>query len=333
MTNSASIQNFFIHFDLENNQHEIPIDQSITTEQSIKIIIEELNKNLFNGNLEIKVFIYADEPWSLIKKFWAYVILPVWTFILGNMFPDISNWIIMWLWDGREVKEYIRDWTIEIKELVTWFFEKESSELEKIWISHLTYYKAFEAKNKFYGACINNKNVKAVWFDKTNDFPVNRNDFLSRISDLSIEKLWLQPIDKYHKLTVISWINTPEDKRLVWQFKDRKVKKKFSAYMKDDDFYNFFLSNQIYLVNIVAKVRYYPEITENGEIKFERREIIQVFEYNWESFSEFPKDAEITTAPLEGIDVNWKEIFIENKEQDTSIKEKETVQQLSLNFK
>jgi hypothetical protein len=40
---------FFIHFDLEGDKHEIPIQQSIITEQSIYTIVQEFNKHLFNN--------------------------------------------------------------------------------------------------------------------------------------------------------------------------------------------------------------------------------------------------------------------------------------------
>jgi hypothetical protein len=49
------------------------------------------------------------------------------------------------------------------------------------------------------------------------------------------------PVDKYHKLIVVSSINTEEEKDLAWQFKDEKLKRRFQAYMKDEAFYEFFL--------------------------------------------------------------------------------------------
>ena len=63
MSNSKSIslQDFYIHFDLENNLHEIPIEQSIVTEQALKTIIIQLNEKLFDNKLELQIFVYPPD--------------------------------------------------------------------------------------------------------------------------------------------------------------------------------------------------------------------------------------------------------------------------------
>jgi len=321
---NISLQDFYIHFDLENNLHEIPIEQSIITEQALKTILEQLNEKLFDNKLELQIFIIPPENWGLIKKFWIWVVIAG-SYLLWNMTPDITNGIIMWLWDWRELKDYVRDWIVDLRILVKWFLEKENVVLESAWIQHLEFYEAYKAKNNFYNSALQNSNVKAIWFDKTNNFPIHRLDFFQRIADLSLEKFSFDPIDKYHKVLVISWINTEEDKHLVWQFKDRKIKKKFSAYMRDDDFYNFFLSKQIYLVNLLVKIRYFPKLNELWKIYIEKREIVKVYKYNWETFSDFPDNAEITDAPLEVFEINWISytIKIDDKEEKDEKKKKE----------
>lgn len=315
------LQEFFVHFDLENNLHEIPIEQSIITEQALKTIINWLNEKLFDNKLELKILVFPQENWSLLKKFWIWVVT-VWSFIAWSMFSDVANWIIMWLWDWRDLKEYVKDWTIDFKILVKWFLEKDSSILEASWMNHLEFYELYKAKNQFYSQALDNPNVKAIWFDNSQNFPIQKLDFFQKMVDLSLEKFSFDPIDKYHNVLVISWINTYEDKYLVWQLKDKKVKRKFSAYMKDDEFNDFFLSKKIYLDNLTVKLRYYPKLNELWEVKIEKREIIKIYKYNWENFSDFPSYAEITDAPLEVFEINWMTYTIRNDEEKEDVKTK-----------
>lgn len=62
-------EDFFIHFNLANNKHEIPVSQSISTEQSLNTIIQELNRQLFNNQIEIHLVVLPAEDGSLIKRF------------------------------------------------------------------------------------------------------------------------------------------------------------------------------------------------------------------------------------------------------------------------
>jgi hypothetical protein len=45
--NINQMESFFVHFDLEDNKYNIPISQSIITEQSMQTIIQEINKQIF----------------------------------------------------------------------------------------------------------------------------------------------------------------------------------------------------------------------------------------------------------------------------------------------
>lgn len=335
MWNSKNIllQDFFIHFDLENNLHEIPIEQSIITEQSLKTIINWLNEKLFDNKLELKILVFPQENGSLLKKFWIWLVAGS-SFIVWNMFPDVTNWIIMWLWDWRELKEYVRDEIIDFKVFVKWFLEKDSSILEASWMNHLDFYELYKAKNEFYSQALDNQNIRAIWFDNTQNFPIQKLDFFHKMVDLSLEKFSFDPIDRYHNVLIVSWINTYEDKYLVWQLKDKKVKRKFSAYMKDEEFNDFFLSKKIYLDNLTVKLRYYPKLNELWKISIEKREIIKVYNYNWERFSDFPDYAEISDAPLEVFEINGMTYTIrdEQKEEKEEKKKKEKNVENQMNF-
>lgn len=301
-------EEFFVHFDLEWWKHQIPISQSIATEQSIQTIIQEINKHIFDNKLEIQIFIDPAEPWSHLKK----TIIWIWIVIWSIIWPDIVNWAVMALWDWRDIKELTRDWTIQIKWLIKWFFEKSNQELIDWWINPDIFYKAYKAKNNFYKANIENREVKWIGFDQSENFPINRTQFWLRV--LLDEKLSkIDPIDKFHELIVVSSIITEEDRKLSWQVKDKKIKKRFDIYMSDKSFYDWFLKKPFMIKKMIVKVRYTLKRNEEWIIEIEKKEIIKVYEYNDTKIKELPKWATIEPAPrksewysLQDHNPNWE---------------------------
>lgn len=299
-------EDFCIHFHLANNKHEIPVSQSIATEQSLNTIIQELNKHLFNNQIEIHLVVLPAEEWSHRKKFgvWIYIATG---FVLSQMFPYTLNGVIKGI-TWKEWWDYVEAWTIQIKDFVLWFIEKDNRDLVDIWVKPQQFYKAYEAKNKFYQSALSNDDVLWVGFNNSEHFPVKTWDFYYRIYDLKEINTWLEPIDKYHKLIVVSAINTKEDKDLAWQVKDPKIKKRFSVYMKDDDFYEFFLDNPMYISSMLVKVRYHLTRDNNEHITIERKEVIRVYHYNSKIFFPIPKDAKVVPAPIMTYDSNWVQV-------------------------
>jgi len=205
----------------------------------------------------------------------------------------------MWLGDGKkELKDYVKDGTVELASLVKWFLEKDNHDLMDSGIKTEKFYKAYKAKNQFYQSALNNVATRWIGFDPTENFPVQRNQFVRKILDLPEDLSDITPVDKYHKLIVVSSINTEEEKDLAWQLKDEKLKRRFQAYMKDEAFYDFFLWASIYLKTLLVKVRYSFKKDENGVIGMWRKEILNVYSYNDIEFMKFPHDAVIESAPL-----------------------------------
>ena len=294
LTNTQSTSDsFVIHFDLDWNKHELPIQQSIISEQSIYAIIQELNKQLFNNELDIRVLVYPTEEGGYVKTFWLI--------ILSLVGPSILNGFVMWLWDGRSIEEYTKDWIVWVrsycKTALHNFLEKRNQDLTDKGISYDTFYKAYDAKNKFYHAALDNPDVKNIWFSRSNVFPIPRNEFAYRTVDLKEKVSDIWPVDKFHKLIVISSINTKEDSKLTWHVKDETIKKKFEAYMKDITFYESFLLTPIYLKTLLVKMRYYLNRDENWDIQIEKKEITKVYKYNDVEVCNLPQDAHIEIAP------------------------------------
>jgi hypothetical protein len=323
--NNIQIEDFFIHFDLRWDKHEIPISQSIITEQALITIVEEINNKFFDSKLQFKIIVYSSENWWLVKKFGITTCL-IGTFVLWQITPDIINWIVMWLNpNNKEVKHYIQDWTVYLKDIVQWFLEKDNNQLLDAWVKIEDFYKWYDAKNKFYTEAIKNKDVQWLWFDTSHNFPINRWDFNYRVSELNWENSNIEPVDKYHDLLVVSPINTKDDKKLSWQFKDPILKERFWAYMEDKVFYNNYLKNPIYLKKIIVKMRYHIKINDSWEKFIDKKDIIVVYQYNESKLLNLPKEAIIEIAPYKILDE-----FIENKNINESLKN--TSSQTKLNI-
>jgi len=74
----------------------------------------------------------------------------------------------------------------------------------------------------------------------------------------------IDPIEKFHKLKVVSPINTKEDKELCRQVKDvQKKSQRFNIYMEDQNFYDFFLNNPFFINTFIVKVSYHIERDDN----------------------------------------------------------------------
>lgn len=283
-------EDLFIHFDVEN--HQIPVEQSIITEDSVKIIIEEFNKIFFNEQLEIKIFVLPEEPGGLFKRFGA-VILIGGGFVLGQLAPDIMNGVVMGVGDGREVKEYIRDG-------VKYFLEKDTVTLENKGFSKEQFHKAYQAKNKFYISAIDNKNLKGLGFDHSDNFSVLPNQFPYRVAMLDGTKKD-KIIRQIHSLKVVSTINAKENSADAWRVKNMPKGTTEHVYMKDKNFYDFYWKKDLKVHTLLAQLKYTIEEDELGNMRFKEKgkEIEIVFEYNGISFSPPPSAYQIETFPLQ----------------------------------
>jgi hypothetical protein len=208
-----STEPIFFHFDLEWGGHDIPISQSIATDQAILDVIQSLNSTLFDGKLEIRVFISPPEEWSHLKK----MILSVGT-IAGvvslSMIPEVVNWVVAGLWDWRDVKDLFKDGAKWMKTVIQEFLKEEDGVLIEKGITVDKFRKSYDAKNRFYQAALANTSVNWIGFDSTEVFPIPKRDFITRIIEIKDNSSDSSSIDKYHNLVVVSSINTKEDSDL-----------------------------------------------------------------------------------------------------------------------
>ena len=303
-----SREDFFIHYDLLKNKHHIPIQQSVVTDQSLVTIVDELNKHLFSWKLDLEIIVYSSEDGWLLKKYWfkAWVVVGV---ILTPITWNIMDGIVMWLWDGRSITEYVRDGTVDIKELVEWFIRKDNTQLVESWVCIDIFHKAYHSKNILYTEAQKNTDVNWIWFTRSHDFPVQRSDFFDHIIDLQWEDN-IEPIIKHHELIVISPINTFEDKKLTWQFKDKQWSERFNAYMKDESFYEFYLAKPFYIHNLVIEMVYYIRINEAWEKYIDKKELTTVYKYNSVVLKDLPDGVILDKAPYSIDEKDLKKVSV-----------------------
>lgn len=296
MNNSASIsfEDLFIHFDVPN--HQIPIEQSIITEEAIKTIAEEFNKVFFNDQLKIQVFVFPDKEGGLFKRFGAGIVISG-TFIMGTLAPDLMNGIVMGVGDGREVKEYIRDG-------IKYFLKEDTITLENKGFSKEKFHKAYQAKNEFYISAIGNKELKGIGFDNSNNFSVLPNQFPHRVAILENGKKE-KVIRQIHSLKVVSTINAKENSSDAWRVKNMPKGPAEYVYMKDENFYKFYWEKDLKVHTLLAQVKYTIEVDELGDWQFRNKgkEIEKIFEYNQNKFQAPPENYQITSFPY-GFDKN-----------------------------
>ncbi len=286
-------EDLFIHFGVSG--HEIPIEQAIITDQSIKIIVEEFSKNLFEGKFNVRILVTPVKEGSQLKKYFISAVI----FMGGLSAQPLVDASLRIFVNGKNMEENFVIILSKLKTSVKDFLEKDTNYLEKSGITKDKFVKAYVAKNNFYKACLDNDEVTSLGFDDSVHFPIKRNDFVNRVTGLS--KSDLEPIEKFHKLKVVSSIQTKEDENRVWQVKDIKKGEIKGVYIKDENFYDFYWQNSLLIKNFVVKVRYLLEIDENGEIKFQDKgkEIIKVYEYNGKKFADIPANVKMDPFPLE----------------------------------
>lgn len=268
----------YIHFDLEEGKHFIPIYQSIITEQSIERIIKNLSFNIFQWNVDVDIFVEADDEGWLVKK----IMLVIWLWVaFAN--TDFGSWYIEEL-TWKSVESYWRDlWKVTkiiIKEATEWFFCKSSKDLIEGWLKVEDFYEAYDAKNSFYNAAIANKDVKWIGFECEHNFPIPRTDFLYKKVDLRKEKISDNHVDKFHDLLVVSSINIESKKNRMWDVMDKNTKEIFSVNMDDEDFYKMYFENKLLIQEFKVRIRYYISIDNYWKSSIEQKKIVMVYEYN-----------------------------------------------------
>lgn len=316
----TQLGDFYVHFDVKD--HSIPVEQSIITEDAVKVVFEEFAKVLFGSDVDLQILVLPEVEGSLLKRF-KITTMVVGSFVLGQLSPDIMNGIIMGVGDGREAKEYVSDGTKYLLGSVRYFFEQDALVLRDQGFAQDKFKRSYIEKNKFYEAAIENKKLNGVGFDNGNSFAVLPERFpykLANLEDGDEEKV----IRKIHRLRIVAPITTKEHQRDAWRVKDWRKGSTEHVYFKDKEFYEYYWEHDLKVHILVAQVKYtfIEDLYGNVRLKDKGKEIEIVFQYDDQKYRDFPQKYKISKFPYkinENISEDNKENSKKEESQQTSL--------------
>ena len=214
------------HFDVA--AHSVPVRQFVDTANATLSVIDCFNEELFEGKVRYELRVITPAPGGLIEilELVIAVGLPIWGFLatdIGKAYlkgltgHEPAYWAER---SGEKTRKLIRRRSRDVgppddsigfmvsspfvevthedekkeleaailAELIVRFMETNTDQLEKIGVTKKKFRKAYAAKNKVYQGCIENREVKGLGFDQTDDFPLSRDDFPRFITSLPEEQ-------------------------------------------------------------------------------------------------------------------------------------------------
>lgn len=309
-----------------NNWSAIKYDTRNICAESTAIILEELWKILFPSE-EIEIYVIPAKDWCHQDSF----LIKVGKILNSPMIVTIS-WVLLTVYFASPLTQSqlnVNTTQLEINKLQ---IEKLKAELNKSvpenTITDEQYQKVIASpeikkhKNRHFEqlqkdsdinkeTIIVRKNDK-ISFQKT----ILRKDFLEYIEDIPKTNT-VRIIEKIHHLTVIKSVNDEEYKWLMWLFEDIQWSDKFYLHMSDEEFYTLHLQEVFGLKSIIARVKYTINEDQDWILSIKDKEIILVYQYNWNDIQNIPDWETILIAPLK----IWN-----NTKDDFKINEKENVE-------
>lgn len=292
-----------IHFELDNNSNDIPIEQSIATEIAIQNIIHNIQDTIFwkDWNIKLYVEVLPSEIWSHKKKLVVKVVWHVLTFLVWAAWSGILDWVLIWL-TWKNVQERTTYWVENLIPTITKnFIAEKNQDLFNKWIFYNKFSEAYEAKHKLYYSSLLNEKTTWISFSDSLIWVIPRNEFAYRLNDTISDKDWIDPEEKFHNLIVVSPIVSEKDRKLARKVKDiedrEEERKSFDVYMQDEEFYDGYLKNPFVINTLLVKMKYDLKRNDDGEIKIERKKITKVYKFNETELFPLPQNAKITPAP------------------------------------
>lgn len=303
--NAPEIARLPIHFDVPANY--LTAADYLVAVKSFSTTLTEFNRRIFDGNIEYEFLVLPAEDGSfkgvtgvIVKsaKGAAKTALAVGAVggligladssILNDMAKEWTGKTIQELHIGTELAVFLRDMT-------KGFFITESDRLEQLIPKNLNLDKALLAKSEFYKMCVDNREISAVGFDDTENFPIKRTSFSQHITKEKIRPVPSEFI-LYRNAIIVSPIDIDIDR--VWRLQDSTTKQIINAYMRDDAFKSGFLSGKYPLKESSKDDRMtvlieYQRHEKNGEVESKEISINTVYSFN---------DIEITPIPTSGTD-------------------------------
>ena len=285
---SSELVQFHIHYDV--NKHFIPMSDFLVAATSAQKIIDDLNKQFFNGQLRYQLMTLPPEDGTFLKTIgiWAVkvavagIVLPIAGGVSMGAFKALS---------GKSPEQYGEETMVALRDVTIGFFSKEIDELERVIPKDLNLDRAFKAKTDFYKSCQRMESLRAIGFDNTKNFPIKKADFSKHIT---LDKT--RPLESdycLYEAIIVSPVGIDKDSK--WEFMDKKYKRKITAYMRDEEFKKSFLSgNHPYKTQgdddeVKILVEYKKELV-NGEEKITEISVKDVFVLNNKILKNIPEN-------------------------------------------
>jgi hypothetical protein len=252
------------HFDVD--QHSITLKQFIDTARASEAIIDDFNNQFFGKELKYELRVRPPEQGGFVEviQFVLGGGAAAGIGVLGFLATDIGKAVFKGLTDEepavfaerqtRKLKQRMRgktkalsrdddDRTIGfliaesklseneiavrvITEMLQHFLSLDANSLEKIGLSPAQLRKAFAARNTIFKACLDNPEIKALGFDRTHEFPLQRADFARQITHIPDEvETETEAAEVWSVETVDIVVNSPNWKRegRKWQAATNKI--------------------------------------------------------------------------------------------------------------
>jgi hypothetical protein len=317
---SGWLEPFPIHFDVP--EHFIPLELFIETAEAVSKIAENLNEEVFSGQIEYHLLVLPAEDGSFKTKLAIFVtatLSGLWIFVES----DVGQAFIKGLtgqkpeyWAeiaGSEVREQLlsdedvgtvqehegeKDKCAAAKLLTSstrGILENSSEQIARTGVSGDSFDKAIEGRNDFFESCIAVEDLRAVGFADEPKFPIDRAQFVDQIivsrEPEEEDNSWKVEITD---LTVTSPNWDRSDKHRLWKGKavggtDRYFK------IEDEAFWLRVERNEIQpkvLDSIRVQWAYRIQHNKMREIR-----VLRILMYNGKAFSQ-PLDPEALAAIL-----------------------------------
>lgn len=296
----------FLHFNVPN--HQIDLKTFLSTATEVQNVFDALNNDLFGGAIEAKLILVPPEEGTFLGKIkiitvsggvflFAFLHSPVGeAYVEGLTGQTPQHWakalgeynrslVEKSLQEQSEADEGLED--LLLVEFVKGVLSKNNQELQNISPTETTLNDAMIARSSFYDACLSDREVSAVGFDPSENFPINRQDFpvLARRPEAqAVEETRLEWHIRVEKLFVTSpnWDRATQQVR-KWKGKDADLRD--CLFIIDDDLFWNHVKFHNLKVDILdeLKVQWVFQIREQ---KIINRKVVRVLEYNGDIISE-----------------------------------------------
>jgi hypothetical protein len=319
-----------LHFDVPD--HSLPLDDFITSANSAKAIIENFNKELFEGKLKYRLMVLPPKEGTFLETLgivlcsgigvaWAFLLSDIGkAYIKGLTGYEPTHWARQ---AGEWTKEHLKNDTVQkqqqlekqkqisiiIVQITLGFFKKEPDTLRKLGVSKDKFRLAYKARNSFYETCIENRDIRAIGFDETAVFPIKRADFPKFIVDVPTEKEDEDNVEWKVETQDIK-VHSPD-----WERDGRNWRAKSS----DDKDVGFSVEDDAFWHHVKIK-DITPDINDNMKVQWAfpselgRRshlKVLRVLSYNGKKLADplLPEDLEKILQKFSYEEKNQKDLF------------------------